>query len=138
MFLNKFITREINRQTIEAFALQMSYVFMEQERFINQIYTDLEKYIAGTQTNSQTSTGSNTSDNRSAFSQLPQDNVQLDVDSTIMESASDNTISRNKQSNESQNSGETKMYRLDELLKTNGLLDQILNVFDQKCFLQVW
>ena len=59
-----------------------------------------------------------------------------------MKSADDNTISRNKQKNNQQTDGTTKgtskEYQLDQLLKTNGLLDTILDDFDRKCFLQFW
>ena len=153
-FLYRFINRKINRQTIEAFRLEMLSTFYSNEDFINRIYEDVDKYLTQTsvsdqknkQTNKQKNDGSTTSDNRSAFADLPQDNVQLDVNSTIMESASDNTISRNKQTNTQvsdgettgESSGENKAYHLDELFKTNGLMEQIYNVFDVKCFLQVW
>lgn len=137
-FIHHFLTREINRQTVEAFSLQVSYTFMINEDYINRIYTDLEKYLASRQINKQSNSGSTLSDNRSAYSMLPQDNVHLDVNSTVMETANDNTISRNKQANEQNTNGETFQYRLDELFKTNGLLEQVFIQFDEKCFLQVW
>ena len=114
----------------------------------------MDKYLTQTntsenhnnQTNSQTNTGSNTSDNRTAYAELPQNNVQIDVDSTIMDSATDNTITRNKQTNtlETTNkaaddsNSESKAYQLSELFKTNGLLEEVLNLFDVKCFMQTW
>src|SRR5699024_5058452 len=63
-----------------------------------------------------------------------------------MDHATDNTISRNKQKNKQETEGETsgktesenKTYQLDELLKSNGLLEQVYDIFDRKCFLQVW
>lgn len=153
-FLYRFINRRINRQTVESFRLEILSTFLSNEDFINRIYADVDKYVTQTaktdqsnkQTNKQKNDGSTVSDNRSAFADLPQNNVQIDVNSTIMESASDNTISRNKQTNsqvtdgetEGVTSGENKAYQLDELFKTNGLLENIYNVFDRKCFLQVW
>lgn len=153
-FLYRFVNRKINRQTIEAFQMEMLSTFLSNESFINRIYNDVDKYVTQTslshqtnnQVNKQKNEGNTTSDNRSAFADLPQNNVQLDVDSTVMESASDNTISRNKQTNKQETDGESsgetigenKSYQLDELFKTNGLLDQIFNVFDVKCFMQVW
>lgn len=137
-FLHRFLHREINRQTIEAFATQMVYTFMANEDFINRIYSDLDQYLLGKTTSNQDSTNTSTTDNRSAFSQLPQNNVHLDVDSTVMTTANDNTISRNKQATTQNQRNENSQYKLDELYKINGLIDMILDKFDIKCFLQTW
>lgn len=202
VFFYRFINRQINRQTIESFKLELMTTFLSNQNYINRIYTDVELYLTQTQlhnqineqnnqedteqnneqtdesinkqnnqqTNIQNSEGNTTSDNRNAYADLPQNNVQLDVNNTVMDSATNNEISRNKQSNiqdstdettgettgkttgerlgkttghtTGQSFGETssenKSYHFNELFKTNGLLDQVLNVFDRKCFLQVW
>ena len=153
-FLYRFINRRINRQTVEAFQLELLSTFLTNEDYINRVYEDLDKYITqsnesdsqNNQTNTQTNTGSNTSDNRTAYAELPQNNVQIDVNSTVMDSATDNTITRNKQTNSLETTNEaadksnskSKAYQLDELFKTNGLLEKVYNVFDLKCFMQVW
>ena len=153
-FIYRFINRRINRQTIESFKLELLSVFMSHQDYINRVYLDMDKYVTQTatsesqnkQTNNQLIDGTTTSDNRSAFADLPQSTVNLDVDNTVMQYPSDNTISRNKQTNRQETDGETlgehvsenKVYRLDELFKTNGILEDIFNKFDQKCFMQVW
>ena len=153
-FLMRFLNRQINFQTIESFKVSLLSTFLINERFINTVYNDLDKYInqsqinenTNKQTNEQKTDGSTTADNRQAYAQLPQNNVQLDVNSTIMESANDNTISRNKQINQQENTGETtgesksenKSYQLNELLKSSQIMENIFNEFDRKCFLQVW
>lgn len=153
-FIFRFLNRQINRQTVESFKIELALTFMMHQSFITSVYTDLDKYIhqssinqsSSKQVNKQDNEGSTTTDNRQAFANLPQNNVQLDVNNTVMESASDNTISRNKQTNKQVNDGETtnqsesenKSYQFDELFKSNGLLEQVLNEFDKKCFLQFW
>ena len=153
-FIYRFINRRINRQTIESFKLELLSVFLTHQDYINRVYMDMEKYVTQTatsesknkQTNQQQTDGTTTSDNRSAFADLPQTAVNLDVDNTIMQYPSDNTISRHKQTNRQQTDGtttnesnsENKMYQLDVLLKSNGILENILNIFDVKCFMQVW
>ena len=153
-FLYRFINRRINRQTVEAFQLELLSTFLTNEDYINRVYEDLDKYITqsnesdsqNNQNGKQTNTGANTSDNRTAYAELPQNNVQIDVNSTVMESATDNTITRNKQTNTlettneaaDQSNSKSKAYQLDELFKTNGLLEKVYNVFDLKCFMQVW
>ena len=153
-FLYRFINRQINRQTIESFKMELLSVYMSNQTYINMVYNDLEKYIQqknistseNEQVNNQNNTGTTTTDNRSAFADLPQSTANLDVNNTVMQYPSDNTISRNKQTNQQQTDGSTtnetnaenRSYQLDELLKSNGVLENILNIFDIKCFLQVW
>ena len=153
-FLYRFINRQINRQTIESFKLELLSVFMSNKTYINMVYEDLEDHILqknishsdNEQNNNQVNSGSTTTDNRSAFSDLPQSQSNLDVNDTSMSYATDNTISRNKQTNHQQTDGSTsnesnsenRSYSLDELFKSNGVLENILNIFDIKCFLQVF
>lgn len=153
-FLFRFLNRQINFQTVESFRIALLSTFLMNQHYINTVYADLDNYINQSQinenttkqTNEQRTDGSTTADNRQAYAQLPQNNVQLDVDSTIMESANDNTISRNKQINQQENTGETtgesrsenKSYQLNELLKASTIMENIFNEFDRKCFLQVW
>lgn len=153
-FLYRFINRQINKQTIESFKIELISTFLMNQDYINRVYSDLDQYITQKQTNEseseqknkQVNDGSTTSDNRSAFADLPQSTSNLDVNDTVMQYPSDNTISRNKQINTSEtdgettgvNTGENRSYQLDELFKTSGVLEQIYNTFDVKCFLQVW
>lgn len=153
-FTFRFLNRKINRQTVESFKAELSLTFMMKQGLLNSVYSDLEKYITQStinestnkQTNEQINQGETTTDNRQAYAQLPQDNVQLDVDSTVMRYANDNTISRNKQSNNQTNNdksngesrSENKTYHLDMLVQGNDLMEVILNHFDIKCFSQFW
>ena len=145
-FLLRFINRQINRQTIEAFQLELMNVFMTNQQFINSVYQDLEKYVSGqsdsNQQNQQVNDGTTTSDNRQAYAELPQNSVNIDVNDSVMTSASDNTISKNKQTNQQATDGTTttqsKSYQLDQLLKTHNIMETIFQTFDKKCFLQIW
>lgn len=153
-FVYKFINRRINRQTVEAFQFELFSTFLTQQDYINTVYTDLEKYILkqseGEQTNNQNNTQTNTSvssnDSRSAYANLPQSNLNLDVDNTNMETADDNTVSRNKQTSENNNENNTsgnssdssKQYALDELIKSKDLLKNVFDMFDVNCFMQIF
>ena len=146
MFLYRFINRQINRQTLESFKMQLLYTFLNHQDFLKRLGKDLDQYLTNAteqeQINQQLTDGTTTNDNRQAFASLPQTNVNINVNDTNMKSADDNTISRNKQKNNQQTDGTTKgtskAYQLDQLLKTNGLLDTVLDDFDRKCFLQFW
>lgn len=138
MFFQRFHDRDINRQTIESFNLLLVSHFLVHKDFIERVYRDLDQFLAHTQTNEQSGDSRNDTQNRSAFSDLPGNTVNLDVENSVMTTASDNTVSLNKQTAENKSSGLVKQYRLDELFKTNGILDSVLIDLDRACFLQTW
>ena len=85
-FLLHFMERQINKQTIENFSAQLSYVFMMNQDYLNRVYQDLDKYLTGHSENENQSQVTGSSDNRNASATLPQDTVNLDVnDETITE-----------------------------------------------------
>ena len=45
MFIFKFVNRQIQKQTIESFKYDLSYVFLSKQDYINRIYKDADKYI---------------------------------------------------------------------------------------------
>lgn len=145
-FLYKFSNRQINRQTIESFQMNLAHEFMTQKNFIESIYNDLEKYIEGKssnkQENKQVNDGTTTTDNRNAFANLAQNQVNINVDSTTLKYADENTISRNKQTNHQNTDGltmnENKVYQFDNLIQSTQIMEELYNHFDKKCFLQVW
>ena len=153
-FVYRFLNRRINRQTKEAFEFQLLSTFLSQKNYINTVFNDLERYInhqsESEQTNNQDNTQTNTSvssnDSRSAYANLPQSNVNLNVDDTNMETADDNTVSRSKQASENNttnktngdNSSVSTQYSLDELVKSSNLISGILDQFDVNCFMQIF
>ena len=153
-FLLRFINRQINRQTIEAFQFELLSTFLSYQDYIERVYNDIETFLTqvnenenrNNQENTQNNDGTTITDNRQAYADLPQSSTNLDVNNSVMTNATDNTISKNKQTNQqktvgntsNEGSGTSKTYSLDELFKTNGLMEEILNTFDKKCFLQVW
>ena len=153
-FIFKFLNREINRQTIEAFKLQLMMTCLTQEHYMNIIYTDMERFITSSsvttsdslQKNDQKTDGESIANNRQAYAELPQNNVNIDLNDDTMTSANDNTISKNNQltqqhvdgETETSSNSETKQYQLETLFQSSGILENLLTIFDRKCFLQVW
>ena len=186
MFIYRFLNREINRQTIEAFQVELMYVFMSNQAYINRVYEDLERFLSQESTTKQetnqesnentrgdtfstntqntignTKTNSN-SKNHNANATLPQTNTSINLDNDTLTGADDYRKDYNKSDSDtnntsdltgestSNNTGESSSnsssqnymlnhaYRLDELFKTNGMMENILNQFDRKCFLQFW
>src|SRR5699024_8692518 len=154
MFLYRFVNRQINIQTIESFKMELMNVFLTNKDYINRVYKDIELFILqkiksksdNKQKNNQKNNSKTLTDNRQAFADLPQSTANLDVESSIMQYATDNTISKNRQNTESNSDGETvgnsfsdnDSYSLDELIKSSHVMEDIMRTFDSKCFLQVW
>lgn len=186
MFTYRFLNREINRQTIEAFQVELMYVFMSNQTYINRVYEDLERFLSresqteqtneqtnnqntvtdGTEENTQNTIGQTktkgNSTNHSANATLPQSNTAINLDNDTLTGADDYRKEKSKYDNQtdntnevtggrtSKNTGKTdskiegsndmlnRTYQLDELFKTNGMMENILNQFDRKCFLQFW
>ena len=153
-FIYRFLNRKINRQTVEAFQFELLATFLSKQDYINAIYEDIEKFIlqenssnqTSNQNNEQETNSNNLNDSRSAYANLPQSEVNLDVDNTTISTADDNTVSRNKQvsqqTSNNKTNGETlnksNQYKLDELIKSSHLLSNILDEFDLKCFMQIF
>lgn len=136
-FVNRFYNREIGFQTLETFSSQLIYVFMSNKDYLNHIY-NLDDFITSKSISTNESTGNTESDDRNLTSTLPQNEVNLNVDDTELDYGDTNTISKNrtKQSNDSATTGND--FNIDNVLKMKGLLAEIFDEFDRKCFLQVW
>lgn len=153
-FLYRFLNREINQQTVGSFKVVLASTFLSNYHFIKRIYEDMEKHILNKKVtdnkNKQTSLekvdGESLTDGRSAFADLPQSTVNLDINNTTMNHPTDNTITRNKENQKQKNKGYSQGentvssvdYNIDDLFKSSGVLENVLNVFDVKCFLQIW
>lgn len=168
-FIQKFVNKTINRQTIESFSQQVVYTLSVQYDYINQIY-DIEDFLlhktksehentnesqSSTSKESQSNTNNeNTSDNRVLDSELPQSEINLNVDDTVLNYGNRNTISRNKDRMEGESTNiDTQentenaqqkskdinyQYDLEKLIKVSALLENVYHEFDKNCFMQAF
>ena len=146
-FVTRFLDREINRQTVEAFGSQVLFFTITHEDTIYTVFGDeLYKYLENhvdfnsdeignmiseetneekeeeNYTSDRDMTGHDTTDNRELTSSLPQSQINLNVDNDILNYGDDNTISKNK--NDSTNNESTKTNRdVNGNGKTNGTQD---------------
>lgn len=166
-FVTRFLDREINRQTVEAFGTQVLFFTITHEDTIYTVFGDeLYKYLEnhvdfnsdeiGNMISEDTSdrdmTGHNTTDNRELTSSLPQSQINLNVDNDMLDYGDDNTISKNKNDSTNNESTKTngtqdttgntksltKTYLLENLEKIYGMRERLINDYDKKCFLQIW
>lgn len=149
-FTNRFLNREIGRQTIEDFSSQVVFCSIIHEQEIEAIYHNflsalsnenkskgLSEHISEHQSISEGS-------DRSANATLPQDQVNLNLDKHDMAFADDNSISKNNNQSNSNGTDTTNTensatnYNADTFKKMQGLWNSYFDEYDRKCFLQTW
>lgn len=138
MFMARFLNREIGRQTLEAFSMELIYISLSSENYITNIFTRLEKFLTSEIESSSKTDGNDQSDTRTLFSSLPQNNVNLNVDDTILDYGDNNNIARSKNIRGGTSTNNQKSYNLENLLMTDGLIENYFLKIDKKCFLQTW
>ena len=158
MFTQRFLNREINRQTVEAFAGKLLYVTLSRQHYIETVFSDLLAYVNNESTTSGNGDSFNEtihvgnqiqiSDSRQLESDLPQDNINLNVDNTTLDYGNRNSISRNKNQNDSDSTNTitatngnetiTSVKNLEKLIQSEKIWDEIFNIYDKACFLQTW
>lgn len=152
-FLNKFLRREINRQTIEDFSMQVVYTFLSNLDYIIHVY-DINDFLMNKKIMDSKSEGTNNStskddvinDTRNLHSDLPQTEINLDVDNTVLDYGTTNTISRNKDKRNSESKSDNQSnsnnisveFNLDNLVRINGMLESVFIDFDKNCFIQAF
>lgn len=130
LWVNHFLHREIGFQTLEMFRAQVISTFLKLQGSLNSFYENMTDYAQG----KNNSTTQGTHDNRTANVTLPQDEVNINVDNTLLNYADSNSISRDK------NNSNTNSVKFDAetLAQFNTILEGYLSIFDRNCFLQVW
>lgn len=137
-FINKFLENRPCYQTLEIFASKVINVFLNNIDFLNEYYTNIDNYIKGKNETGSTGNRQNISDNRMATATLPQNEINLNVDNTILDYADDNTISRNKETTIQDDSSDSFSYDLETLKESQNLLESVFNQFEKECFLKTW
>ena len=138
MFVNRFLDREIKFQTLETFSAMLLYTVLSQEKFIEQVFEHYEKYVTGESISKTDNDGEALSDTRQLQSDLPQNNVNLNVDDTVLDYGNQNTITRNKNTHDNQTETSSKQYQLSNVMELRNVWESVFSEIDRNCFLQVW
>lgn len=137
-FVNRFLNREFMYQTLEATIAQAVFTFLKHEDFLNRYYTNLDQYLLNKSKQENTNNQEQVSDDRTLFTDLPQDNINLNVDNTILDYGTTNTINRNKNQNNQNAETTNENAKLSDLKELSFMLEEIFEDFDSSCFLQIF
>lgn len=138
MFINRFLVAEIQGQTIEDFGNRVVYTTLSLSKYIENVYKNIDKFMNGQSESETSNSGTGLTDFRNLMSSLPQDNINLNVDDTILNYGDTNTINRTKNKNDGKSNTVSNTYNIDNLLKAQDIFIKILNEYDRRCFLQTW
>lgn len=136
-FVNRFLNKQIEFQTIELFSSTLLSIIFTYEAHIESIYSDMEKYFNAQSESETTNQGTSQSDSRYLASELPQNNINLNVDDTVLNYGNQNNISRNKNKDEGSSKTVSKQYNLESLLKAKTLIDDVFTEIERKCFYKI-
>lgn len=137
-WINKFYDFEIAFQTMELFASKNIHLTLSLEKYISELYGNIDSYLSNTYISETIGNDLGVSDNRTLDSELPQDNINLNVNDTILDYGTRNYISRNKNENNKTSQTTNKNYNLDNLEKIKNMYTWIFDQYQKKCFLGVW
>lgn len=137
-FINRFLNSEIAFQTLELFNSRLvSYILIHEMEMV-QLYDNFEKMLSNDSTTTTKNDSSDTNDSRALESSLPQNNINLNVDDTVLNFGDRNNINRTKGVRNSNGTSNTKRYNPESFKSLQGLFEQYFVEIDKKCFLQIW
>lgn len=137
-FVNKFFNRQIKFQTVEVFSGQVVYTLLINIDFINNLYEHLQDFVTNKSISNDDNSGVDVTDNRYLSATLPQSQVNLNVENTQLDYADENTISKTKNDTTGKRKHDSNNFNVENLIKSNGLLESVFIDFDKKCFSQIW
>ena len=140
-FINHFLTRNIKYQTYEVARLQLVSFVFENLEIIESIYYAENLLLGKSQTTSTGKTSSQTiNKNNSLYADLPQDNVNMDVNNDTLDYASNNSINKSKSNgtSDSNNVSNSQSYNIDNLTKLYMFKAQLFNDLDKRLFSQLF
>lgn len=138
IFVTRFLTREIGFQTVEAFTSRLVPYVLEHEFEIEALYNHFEDMLSNGGNTKTNSKGTNQGDNRNLSSDLPQDNINLNVEDTVLNYGNQNTINRHKDTSTNEAVTDSTNFRPETFKALVGLWEKYFREIDKKCFLHVW
>lgn len=137
-FLQRFLTRVIKYQTVDSFKLYLSSFISSNIELINYVYDRYDELALGQSETTNNANSLSTNKSNSIFSNLPQNEVNMNLDIDTMSYADNNTINKSKSSGSDTSHSSSKSYNVDTLNKLKQLKESIFNEMDKRLFSQLF
>lgn len=137
-FLQRFINRVIKYQTIDLFSTYLASFISEYQELINYTYDKYDMLVTGQVETVSNNNSTSTNKSNSIYSNLPQNQVNMNLDIDSLDYADDNTISKSRATNSGTDRSTSSAYDIDALNKISALKEQIFKDMDSLLFSQLY
>ena len=136
-FLQRFINRVIKYQTVDLFSTYLASFISEYQELINYTYDKFDMLVTGQVETVSNNNSTSTNKSNSIFSNLPQNQINMNLDIDTLDYADDNTISKTRATNSGTDRSTSSAYDIEALSKISALKEQIFNDMDSLLFSQI-
>lgn len=136
-FLQRFINRVIKYQTIDLFSTYIATFVSEYQELINYCYDKYDMLVTGQVDTVSHNNSTSTNKSNSIYSNLPQNQINMNLDIDTLDYADDNTITKNRATNSGTDKSTSSAYDIEALSKISALKEQIFKDMDKLLFSQL-
>ena len=137
-FLQRFINRVIKFQTVDLFSTYLASFISEYQELINYTYDKYDLLVTGQVETVSNNNSTSTNKTNSIYSNLPQNQINMNLDIDTLDYADDNTISKSRASNSGTDKSTSSAYDIEALSKISALKEQIFKDMDNLLFSQLY
>ena len=137
-FLQRFINRVIKFQTVDLFATYLASFVSEYQEIINYTYDKYDMLVTGQVETVSNNNSTSTNKTNSIYSNLPQNQINMNLDIDTLDYADDNTISKSRATNNGTDRSTSSAYDIEALSKISALKEQIFKDMDSLLFSQIY
>ena len=137
-FLQRFINRVIKYQTVDLFSTYLATFVSEYQELINYTYDKYDMLVTGQVDTVNNNNSTSTNKSNSIYSNLPQNQINMNLDIDTLDYADDNTISKSRATNSGTDKSTSSAYDIDALSKISALKEQIFKDMDSLLFSQLY
>lgn len=137
-FLQRFINRVIKYQTVDLFSTYLASFVSEYKELINYTYDKYDMLVTAQVETVSNNNSTSTNKSNSIYSNLPQNQINMNLDIDTLDYADDNTISKTRATNSGTDRSTSSAYDIEALNKISALKEQIFKDIDNLLFSQIY
>lgn len=137
-FLQRFINRVIKYQTVDLFSAYLASFISEYQELINYCYDKYDMLVTGQVDTVTNNNSTSTNKSNSIYSNLPQNQINMNLDIDTLDYADDNTISKSRATNSGTDKTTSSAYDIEALSKISALKEQIFKDMNSLLFSQLY
>lgn len=137
-FLQRFINRVIKYQTVDLFSTYLASFISEYKELINYTYDKYDMLVTGQVDTVSNNNSTSTNKTNSIYSNLPQNQINMNLDIDTLDYADDNTITKSRGTNSGTDRSTSSAYDIEALSKISSLKEQIFKDMDNLLFSQFY